>query len=364
MKRVILLILALVLTLSLMACRSKEPEDAADAADNNTLSNSAPLTFAEASALEYDNGQVTCRFRRDEDGWKWVDDEEFPLDASYVEEILTALDAMSVSLAPVTPAVDPADSGLDEPDRYTTVTVGEDITTLRFGDQQDDGQWYMAIDGQEDTYLVADEFVKLMDRSIYDMAVLPTLPFAIWETFYMTVLSTALALVIGLPLGVLLVVGEKGGVLPLPMIRNKKTLNPRDQESAPVYQLETAMGAGIECFPGARAVNVPRSRFFPVKTTSDLFLLRSDAISVDEHGNVALAPERQGNTPVVDLDSKLYKLVDSLDGLGLPSLTGMDKLTLRGRFHFQDGAVLRGTLLMENDSDETKEILPGVYAGA
>lgn len=176
MKRVILLILALVLTLSLMACRSKEPEDAADAADNNTLSNSAPLTFAEASALEYDNGQVTCRFRRDEDGWKWVDDEEFPLDASYVEEILTALDAMSVSLAPVTPAVDPADSGLDEPDRYTTVTVGEDITTLRFGDQQDDGQWYMAIDGQEDTYLVADEFVKLMDRSIYDMAVLPTLP--------------------------------------------------------------------------------------------------------------------------------------------------------------------------------------------
>ncbi len=50
------------------------------------------------------------------------------------------------------------------------------------------------------------------------------------------------------------------------------------------------MGAGIECFRGARAVNVPRSRFFPVKTTSDLFLLRSDAISVDEHGNVALAP--------------------------------------------------------------------------
>ena len=43
---------------------------------------------------------------------------------------------------------------------------------------------------------------------------------------------------------------------------------------------------------------------------------------------------------------------------------GMNKLTLRGRFHFQDGAVLRGTLLMENDSDETKEILPGVYAGA
>ena len=42
------------------------------------------------------------------------------------------------------------------------------------------------------------------------------IPFAIWETFYVTVVSTALAVVIGLPLGVLLVVGDKNGVLPLP----------------------------------------------------------------------------------------------------------------------------------------------------
>ena len=41
-------------------------------------------------------------------------------------------------------------------------------------------------------------------------------PMAIWETFYVTILSTALSLLIGLPLGVLLVAGEKGGVLPLP----------------------------------------------------------------------------------------------------------------------------------------------------
>ncbi len=42
------------------------------------------------------------------------------------------------------------------------------------------------------------------------------IPFAIWETFYVTVLSTALAVVLGLPLGVLLVAGDKNGVLPLP----------------------------------------------------------------------------------------------------------------------------------------------------
>ena len=42
------------------------------------------------------------------------------------------------------------------------------------------------------------------------------IPLAIWETVYVTVLSTAFAIILGLPLGVLLVVGEKGGVLPLP----------------------------------------------------------------------------------------------------------------------------------------------------
>ena len=44
------------------------------------------------------------------------------------------------------------------------------------------------------------------------------IPFAVWETFYVTVVSTLFAAIIGLPLGVLLVAGERGGVLPLPGI--------------------------------------------------------------------------------------------------------------------------------------------------
>lgn len=70
-----------------------------------------------------------------------------------------------------------------------------------------------------------------------------------------------------------------GGVLKLPLIKNKKTINPRDSSTPPVFQLETAMGSAIEAFgaDGAGAVVVPRSRFAPVKTTNDLFCLRSDA---------------------------------------------------------------------------------------
>jgi hypothetical protein len=52
-----------------------------------------------------------------------------------------------------------------------------------------------------------------------------------------------------------------------------------------VFQLETAMGAAIECFPGASAVVVPRTRFVPVKKCNDLLLLRSDAY--------VLTPDRQ-----------------------------------------------------------------------
>ena len=42
------------------------------------------------------------------------------------------------------------------------------------------------------------------------------IPLAIWETFYVTLVSTLFAFIIGLPLGVLLVCGDRGGVLPLP----------------------------------------------------------------------------------------------------------------------------------------------------
>ena len=70
------------------------------------------------------------------------------------------------------------------------------------------------------------------------------------------------------------------GVLKLPLIKNKKTVNPRDSDTPAVFQLETAMGSAIECFDDAGAVVVPRDRFAPVKTCNDLFALRSDVYEV------------------------------------------------------------------------------------
>ncbi len=61
---------------------------------------------------------------------------------------------------------------------------------------------------------------------------------------------------------------ERDGVLGLPIIVNRKTVDPTDPSSTPVVQVESAMGAAVELFDGARAIAVPRSRFRPVKTTT------------------------------------------------------------------------------------------------
>ena len=46
------------------------------------------------------------------------------------------------------------------------------------------------------------------------------------------------------------------------------------------------MGAAIEVFEGATAIGVGRERFLPVKTTSDLLVLRSDAYELEADGRL------------------------------------------------------------------------------
>jgi len=153
---------------------------------------------------------------------------------------------------------------------------------------------------------------------------------------------------------------KHGGSLPLPMIKNSKTIDPRDKKSTPVYQLETAMGAAIECFPGASAICVPRSRFAPVKSTSDLFALRSDAYDTTEDGRIALIPSREGKPPVINLSDD-YKMVDILEGLGNPSLKDAAKITINGLVRFTENVTIKGNVTFTNECSETKWIASGTY---
>jgi phosphoglucomutase len=123
------------------------------------------------------------------------------------------------------------------------------------------------------------------------------------------------------------------------------------------------MGAAIECFEGACAVNVPRSRFAPVKKCSDLFLLRSDAYTITSDAILVLNPEIQ-QAPIVDLDDKKYKLVQSLDQAtrgGMPSLLHCKKLSVKGEVWFSSGNIFKGTVNVVNSSSEPKVLPPGVY---
>merc|ERR1711918_21086 len=100
-----------------------------------------------------------------------------------------------------------------------------------------------------------------------------------------------------------------------------------------VLQLETAMGAAIECFEGAAAILIPRTRFAPVKTTNDLLALMSDAYEVTKDHRMILKEERNGVPPNVKLDGA-YKFVDQLMGLipnGPPSMIKCNKLTIEGK---------------------------------
>jgi UTP--glucose-1-phosphate uridylyltransferase len=157
---------------------------------------------------------------------------------------------------------------------------------------------------------------------------------------------------------------KKGnGIIPLPLIRNEKTVDPRDKKTPKVYQLETAMGAAIECFQGAIAVDVARSRFSPVKTTSDLLGVRSDAYALDGTFCVRLRPERNGIPPKVDLSDE-YKLVDRFEQLvsnGLPSLLRSRSLTVKGAWRFSEGVEITGDVTFENQSGRVETIEPGVY---
>jgi len=162
------------------------------------------------------------------------------------------------------------------------------------------------------------------------------------------------------------VMDARNQILGLPLIRNAKTLNPRDRHSTPVYQLETAMGAAIAVFEGAQAVQVPRSRFAPVKTAEQLLAVRSDAFALTDDFRVVNHPKRQ-SAPNIELDARFYTLVDEMEArfpFGPPSLLHCDHLSVVGDVKFGRGVVVKGTVNLENPAPAQMTIPDGtVLAG-
>merc|ERR1712063_5288 len=159
------------------------------------------------------------------------------------------------------------------------------------------------------------------------------------------------------------IIDKSGGAIPLPVMLNDKTVDPRDKSSTKVIQLETAMGAAISCFEGATALLIPRTRFAPVKKCDDLIALRSDAYVLTEDFRIELAPERAGVPTLVKLDDR-YKFVDAMDTIipnGVPSLKNCTKLTIVGEVEFAAGVVIEGTVTFKNAGEGKKVVAAGTY---
>jgi len=147
--------------------------------------------------------------------------------------------------------------------------------------------------------------------------------------------------------------------LGLPLIRNSKTVDPRDPASTPVYQLETAMGSAIAVFTGSQAVRVPRSRFAPVKKTDDLLAVRSDAYTLTSDFNIIPNPERVYSDLVVELDPAHYQFIHDLDKrfpFGPPSLVNARRFVLQGDFRFGKNVVCKGAVHLINESGQRRFI--------
>ncbi|MFC6162774.1 UTP--glucose-1-phosphate uridylyltransferase [Kribbella jiaozuonensis] len=150
------------------------------------------------------------------------------------------------------------------------------------------------------------------------------------------------------------------GILGLPIIVNRKTVDPADPSSPKVIQLETAMGTAIETFEGSQAVIVDRSRFKPVKTTNDLLVLRSDVYELDEAGD--LTTTHEGDEPYVDLDPEFFKILADFDlrfAAGPPSLVRADRLEVRGDVAFGKDVVVVGDVEVEAPAGERRVIPDG-----
>ena len=155
---------------------------------------------------------------------------------------------------------------------------------------------------------------------------------------------------------------EYDGVLPLPVIRNFKTVDPTDANTQKVVQLETAMGAAISLFDGAICVQVDRMRFLPVKTTNDLFIMRSDRFHLTDSYEM-----EDGNYifPNVDLDPRYYKNINDFNErfpYSVPSLAAANSVTVRGDWTFGQNVIMFADATLE-DQGRPSYVPNGEYVG-
>ena len=152
---------------------------------------------------------------------------------------------------------------------------------------------------------------------------------------------------------------QRDGILGLPMIRNVKHVVPEDPATPRCVQVETAMGSALEVFENARILRVPRTRFAPVKTTSDLLVLWSDRYRVDNAGHVVPVARQALD---LELDRRYFGTIANFRMRfphGAPSLLEAESLRVQGDILFESDVVVRGRVNLVNEGSGQRRIPAG-----
>ncbi|GJE94458.1 UTP--glucose-1-phosphate uridylyltransferase [Phanerochaete sordida] len=148
----------------------------------------------------------------------------------------------------------------------------------------------------------------------------------------------------------------ENGEMELDIIVNPKTTD----DGQAVIQLETAAGDAIQFFKAGHGVNVPRSRFLPVKSCSDLLLIKSDIYSL-QHGQLVINPQRMfETTPVIKLGDHFKKIQQFQKRFKkIPKIIELDHLTVTGDVYFGRNVTLRGTVIVVANEGQRIDIPDG-----
>jgi UTP--glucose-1-phosphate uridylyltransferase len=149
--------------------------------------------------------------------------------------------------------------------------------------------------------------------------------------------------------------------LEMEIIPNEKSIpaDKKGEADQAIYQLETAVGAAIRHFKNAHGVNVPRRRFLPVKTCSDLMVVKSDLYRL-EHGQLVMDPNRFGGVPVIKLGTDFKKVSDFQKRIAsIPRIVELDHLTVTGPVNLGRNVTLKGTVIIVASEGSTIDIPPG-----
>ena len=136
--------------------------------------------------------------------------------------------------------------------------------------------------------------------------------------------------------------------------------NPKEVDGVKVLQLETAAGAAIRFFDKAIGINVPRSRFLPVKASSDLLLVQSDLYTVEDGSVIRNRARANPENPSIELGPEFKKVSSFLSRFkSIPSIVELDSLKVAGDVWFGAGVILKGKVSIVAKSGVKLEIPNG-----